>query len=402
MRIGILTLLPSLNYGSLLQCYALKTTLEQIGHDVVVFNRWRDEFGDVVKEPYIHWDKRAWLRFVIRSAFGLGDFQKMLRHIRTQIFLSKMKILPWKLRNWEDAPNNIGLDLIVVGSDQVWHCGDWGNPAALLLEGAPNIPAIAYAASFGMKDIPKRLEKGVFWGENIPARYHAALSRFKAISCREAEGVCICKGLGIKATHVVDPSLLPDFDKQHSNNSQLLVCYLLTYSATELAGHVALLEAFAKRRRVQVKVFIREGVSRLMPSAPIPTSPSKAHQYLLWHWRNARSHVRIEFGAGPAEFLNALMSAHWVVTDSFHGLMFSIRNKCDVRVLRPTNDNRAIMFARIEEFARHFDGPLLADGMDAAIDSIERGDHVSLDYSWLNQWRTKSRDWLRLAIEGVL
>ena len=274
MNIGILTFQPSLNYGGILQCLALKQTLEAMGHEVSVFWRSTPWFDSSVNGPYPQWGKRQWLRFFARSALGLGDFSSWLRYHRTRRFRAEnLSVMSWKLRCWNDAPSNLDLDLIVVGSDMVWHSGDWGDPRPYLLEGAPNIPAIAYAASFGMPAIPKQINKGLFTGNDIPGRYRNDLLRFKAISCREAEGVRICKGLGLAATHVVDPTMLPDFVPPQRHDGNLLVCYLLTYSPSDLLAHVSRLESFAKRTGVRIQVFLREGVSLKLPTAPVPISP---------------------------------------------------------------------------------------------------------------------------------
>ena len=402
MKIGILTFQPSLNYGSILQCLALKRTLESMGHEVSVFRHWRDYMGDIVAGPYAKWGRRKWLRFAIRSLFGLDDFKKWLRCYRTKRFLKKnLSLLPWKIQKWTDAPTDIGIDLIVVGSDQVWHCGDWGDPSPFLLEGAPAIPAIAYSASFGMAEIPQRLEIGPFVGGDISSRYKSGLERFTSISCREAEGVDICRTLGFHAAHVVDPTLLPELDSPKRKSSHVMVCYLMTYSVTELNSHLVKLEEFAQRNRCEVRVFLREWISQRIPEVPLPFSPAKARKWLRGILRSATSRVKLCLDAGPQEFVDAMASARWVVTDSFHGLMLSIRSNCDVRVLQPTTADRAAMFARIGEFALHFDGPLLADSMDAALTSFARGDEVRCDYQWLDNWRSESLAWLKNAVEKV-
>ncbi|MBQ7178849.1 MAG: polysaccharide pyruvyl transferase family protein [Victivallales bacterium] len=400
MKIGILTFQPSLNYGGILQCLALKQTLEAMGHSVSVFRRSTPWFDSTIDGPYPMWGKRQWLKFAIRSAFGLGDFRIWLRYHRTQRFrANKLSIMPWKLRTWNDAPSNLNLDLIVVGSDMVWHCGDWGNPAPFLLEEAPVIPAIAYSASFGMKELPEQIGEGPFEGDDIHSRYRKGLAKFSAISCRESEGVQICSLLGFKASHVVDPSLLPDFGSpRRKTDGKLLVAYLLTHSPSELLSNVSKLETFARKRGLKVRVFVREGITQRFPSPPFPISPKKAVQWFAYLWRQMTSHAEIRGDAGPREFLATLREARWMVTDSFHGLMFAMRNNCDIRILNPTNAERSTIFSRIGEFASHIDGPLFSNGIDEALASIERGEKVTFDYEWLNSWRAKSRNWLEVAL----
>lgn len=375
-----------------------------MGHSVSVFRRSTPWFDSTIDGPYPKWGKRQWLKFAIRSAFGLGDFRVWLRYHRTQRFhAKKLSIMPWKLRTWNEAPPNLDLDLIIVGSDMVWHCGDWGNPAPYLLEEAHNIPAIAYSASFGMKELPEQIDEGPFIGDDIHDRYRKGLAKFSAISCRESEGVQICNLLGFKATHVVDPSLLPDFGSpRRKTEGKLLVAYLLTHSPSELLSNVSKLETFARNRGLKARAFIREGVSQRLPSLPFPISPKKTVQWLAYLRQKITSHTEIMVDAGPSEFLFAMKKARWVVTDSFHGLMFAIRNNCDIRILNPTNAERSTIFSRIGEFASHIKGPLLADGMDAALDSIAKGESVTFDYEWLNHWRNESRTWLENAVKGAV
>ena len=209
--------------------------------------------------------------------------------------------------------------------------------------------------------------------------------------------------LGFNASHVVDPSLLPDFGTpRRRTDGKLLMAYLLTHSPNELLSYVSKLDIFARKRGLKVCVFIREGVSQSLQSPPVPISPKKAVNWLTYLLRQATSHTDIRVDAGPAEFIAAMKEARWMVTDSFHGLMFAMRNNCDIRILNPTNAERATIFSRIGEFAAHIEGPLCSNGIDEALASFERGESVSFDYDWLNQWRKESRTWLENAVKGAV
>lgn len=402
MKIGILTFQPSLNYGGILQCLALKRTLEAMGHEVLVISRRHPVLGDMLAGPYPTWGKRHWLRFAVRSLAGLDDFRMWLRYRRTRTFIKRnLNLTNYAITTWTDAPKDLSLDMVVVGSDQVWHCGDWGDPSLFLLENAPLIPAIAFSASFGMSELPRQIKIGLFSDEDVPNRYKNGLAKFHSISCRESEGVRICHDLGFPAAHVVDPTLLPEFKRFNHCKRRLLVCYLMTISVAEVIAQAERLERFAKRFGCKVRLFIRDGNAQTIQTLPFPKNVSSTCKWIRGLWRRTTSPLSLELGAGPQEFLGAMSKAQWVVTDSFHGFMFSIRNNCNVRILRPSNANRATMFARIEEFASHFKGPLFANGMDAALTSIARGDEVRFDYKWLDNWRSESLTWLKNAIGEV-
>ncbi len=403
MKIGILTFQPSLNYGGILQCLALKQTFEAMGHEVSVINRRHPVLGDMLAGPYPTWGKRLWLRFAMRSLAGLDDFRMWLRYRRTRLFIkTHLNLTNYAITTWTDAPKDLGLDMVVVGSDQVWHCGDWGDPSLFLLENAPLFPAIAYSASFGMPELPGQITTGLFSCDDIPNRYKQGLARFRLISCRESEGVRICRNLGFPAAHVVDPTLLPCLQKFRKNKQRLLACYLMTISVAEVIAQAERLERFAKRFGCKVRLFIRDGNAQAIQTLPFPKNVSSTRIWICGRWRRATSPFSLELDAGPQEFLDAMSKAQWVVTDSFHGLMFSIRNNCNVRILRPSNANRATMFARIEEFAPHFKGPLFANEMDAALESIECGERVEFDYTWLEHRRVESLEWLTNALNAAL
>ena len=391
MKIGILTFHSQLNYGGVLQCWALKTVLERMGNEVVVIDRWLDKENSRLERSYNRWKWRQWLRFWIRSLFGLDDFNGWLRVNRTKKFIKKqLNLTSYHFVEWKDAPKELLVDCIIVGSDQVWHCGDWGNPLVYLMEDAPKVSVVAYAASFGMSSLPQFLRNDDSELAFIEAEplYKRGLSKFKAISCREIEGIEICKYLGFDATHVVDPTLL---NIQLHNISKCkrkdLVCYFLSEKIDE---HFDALEQFAKLNHCNVKVFIR---GNWVLTKPINVKNIRYGINMMLKRR--LSPVKIMDGAGPVEFYKAFQNAKWVISDSFHALMFSICNNCNARIIRPSSKMRQQMFARIEEFANHTIGPLVVNSVSEAINSIFKGETVAYDYEWIICRKNESLEWLK-------
>ena len=397
MKIGILTFHSQLNYGGVLQCWALQTVLEKMGHEVVVVDRWHNADNSLLERGYSNWGWRQWVRFWLRGLLGLGDLGQWLRVRRTKKFLGqRIKRSSYHFVGWIEAPKELGVDMLVVGSDQVWHCGNWGDPRVYLFEGAPQIPAIAYAASFGMTELPDCLGAGARGAENLAAEpiYKRGLSKFKAISCREREGVEICKRLGFDAVHVVDPTLLAWGEGAEGNSKEgkqrELVCYFLS---EKIEDHISELDGFARRINCKVKVFM-DGAWL----SPFPTNFSRIKSLLRrWKVRDG-SRVEIMDSAGPEEFYNAFKSARWVVSDSFHALMFSICNGCDARMIKPSTEFRRKMFARIEEIAEHTKGPLIVNSVSDALASFTNCESVVYDYEWLERRRRESEEWLRRVL----
>ena len=388
MRIGILTFHSQLNYGGVLQCWALQTALEKLGHEVVVMDRWQDDNNYSLERGYNKYGIKQWIKFAIRASLGLGDINLWLRVRRTKRFLKQyIKRTQYHFVDWSAAPKDLGVDMLVVGSDQVWHCGDWGDSRAYLLDGAPNIPAIAYAASFGMTELPP---------EYID-QYKRGLSRFNAISCREKEGVDICRNLGFDAAHVVDPTqLLHPTDwlegldlSMHvgCKNKRVLLCYMLSEDVIDILPHLV---AFAKQENCTVKILLNS-----VFALPFPKNNVCLRRYVAGLFARWSSRIKIMDSVGPRQFVEAFANADWVLSDSFHALMFSVMFGCNVRILAPKSGFRAKMFARMEEFATHMKGKLVANSTVEALASFVRGETVTVDAAWLDCRRQDSHNFLK-------
>ena len=393
MKIGILTFHSQLNYGGVLQCWALKTVLEGMGHEVVVIDRWLDEKNTALRRDFVWLGWKGWLKLIVRGLLGCGDFGKLMRTIRTIRFVRGLGLTKEHFCTWSEIEHsNIQtfkhLDALVVGSDQVWHCGDWGDPRPYLLEGAPKIRAIAYAASFGLKELPL----------DMIDLYRRGLGRFAAISCREQEGAGICRDLGFPATHVVDPTLLVDPSVwyrlinsniqtfKHSNIRKLL-CYFMSI---DLPPALPFLEEFADKMNCTVEVLTNEAAL-----TPMPRSIGAVVQNFR------RSRVKVCRGYGPTEFVKAFADATWTLSDSFHAVMFSSVFNCNARFVRPTDESRKVMFARIEEFAQKcIEGPFFVDGVMYALASFAHGEKIAYNANQIAALRTGSMVWLKGAINA--
>ena len=282
MKIGILTFHSQLNYGGVLQCWALQSVLQKMGHDVAIIDRWLDVDNSFLECGYNKLDVKGWLKFCVRTLLGLGDINELIRVIRTKKFIKKyLYLTPYHFVDWEHAPENLGIDVLIVGSDQVWHCGDSSNPAVYLLEGAPCIPAVAYAASFGMPHLPEFSYDGKMSGMR-DSIYKRGLKKFRSISCREREGVMLCRELGFSATHVLDPTLLMRATEwidglgltgsSAQKHKKVLVCYLLSENLMEMLPYLHL---FARRERCVIKVFLNTTLL-----LPFPSSRERLKRYV--------------------------------------------------------------------------------------------------------------------------
>ncbi len=387
MKIGILTFHSQVNYGALLQAYAMQSVYQELGHDPLIIDRWLNPNSAVLSWRG-HKSPMGWIKDVLSFAYGIGIWPRYVRYWKTIRFFKRyLKLTPYHFHEWKDAPKDLGVDLISVGSDQVWNAKLYPVAPYFLKGASEKIPAITYAASMGMPNIP----------EEFHELYHDGVRRFRAISVREEEGVKLLESLGVKAGQVVDPTLLVDSKVWkrmvggRRPKKRKLVVYVL---AENVWNMLPILDKFAKCNSCQVTLLVEGFEKRYGKEITAIIDCLRTKSRLL------RSPVRIFASAGPVDFVREIWSASWVVANSFHALMFSIIFRRQIRVIMPHDATRKGMHARMAEFSGTVvDGPLMQQSMEGALASIERGEEVNFNESVLNKKIEESRQWLSDALE---
>lgn len=282
MNIGIVTFEFNYNYGALLQAYSLVNCLRQMGHNVVIFNRGWGSWDDINR----HISLKQRIRGLIgryMTLRGMENFRRRYLPLTAPIRSDK------QLR--DEARR---CDLIVVGSDQIWSAGTveaMGGYYFADFAIEAGIPVISYAASMG---------KGTFdVTSEQKDRVRYLLSHYRAVSCREMQMIPILKQLGVKSPRcVLDPTLLVDFgifkkltirggEKSH------IVHYFL--DKDKIRQEIL--------RRVET-VFGTKSVNIYLPESNLPLYRSVYPSVESW--------------------LTKIKNARFVLTDSFHGMVFSI------------------------------------------------------------------------------
>ena len=152
-KVGILSMQRIKNYGSFLQAYALKTLVEDLGHEV--------QFVDYhVEKPVIEMGnntKNSSFSKIVQKMEGDAPFvQKMQYMIHKKNFGKKYYKL---LGLTEDLNYNPKLDTLIIGSDEVFNCIQSNTNVGFSMElfgknnNAKNL--ISYAASFGNTTVDK-------------------------------------------------------------------------------------------------------------------------------------------------------------------------------------------------------------------------------------------------------
>lgn len=210
MKIAILTLPLHTNYGGILQAYALRRVLAEMGHEVSVL-----DLVDKMPVPYgwkapAIYARRAFVRMLRGSA--APEVFRELRNRRELPALSAEVgrfvgeyISPRQLKSYSEISEG-DYDAVVVGSDQVWRPKYFGKIEDAFLGFADGwkLRRIAYAASFGTD--------GLEYSHEMLESCSRLLGKFDAVSVRERSAVGICdEWFGrADAVHVLDPVMLLD------------------------------------------------------------------------------------------------------------------------------------------------------------------------------------------------
>lgn len=207
MKIGIATFWDTpVNYGQVLQGYALEESLKDMGCESFII---KYTMGEEVRND-------SFKKKIMRVLKGERTLRQLLRRFVSKgQYSSERGFMSFKERyiayspiiynSFDEIAANVPLaDLYMTGSDQVW--GAWGSDnkkRVFLLDFLPdNAKRISYGSSFGRTSLTPS-EKAYF---------KKCLSRYSAISVREQQGEAICRDLGVNAKVVIDPTLLLDYE----------------------------------------------------------------------------------------------------------------------------------------------------------------------------------------------
>lgn len=307
MRIGILTLPLFSNYGGILQAYALQTVLERLGHEVRVIDCDLKDFRfPSWKRPLVY-VKRGIKKVLVDPSIELNVEAKMRRErpILWQYVTAFQKryIKFYLVRTVADIKRE-DFDAIVVGSDQIWRLmyirNSWLRRCSQAFLGFTkgwDIKRYAYAASFGVD----RWE----YSKRDTAECATLAKDFDAISVREDSAVDLCrKYLDVEVVHLLDPTLLlraEDYGQliDAAPLSQDGGGELLSYILDNSQAKKELIERISRERKMSVFTVNAKG-------------EEEAASF------DERIYPPVE------RWLKGFADARMVVTDSFHGCIFSI------------------------------------------------------------------------------
>lgn len=223
MKIGILTQPLHINYGGLLQNYALQKVLKDMGHDVLTFNI-QDHHRPWIREQLSKIKNKVCgiiIPSLRKNVYHTTQRQEAVIRQHTNHFIDKYIRITLPIHRKEDFANCAKLeqfDGFVVGSDQVWRpCyNDFITSMFLDFVKDDNIKKVAYAASFGTSKWE--------YTKTLTQKCRNLVRKFDIITVREFSGISLCKNyLGVEAKHVLDPTMLlvrEDYEKLVHNEKE--------------------------------------------------------------------------------------------------------------------------------------------------------------------------------------
>lgn len=281
-KVGIMTLHVGDNYGALLQCYALrKSILSFPGVDAHVIN------FDPGRE-FPRYDDPQVQAGYMQKLQQFNDFNSVYNGVQPPVFFDM---------HGEDVPV---FDYYITGSDQVWNTSfSFANSAYFLDFVKKGAKKIAYAPSIGIPAHSKKLKKHWF-AQNIPS--------FNWLSLRERSHIDFLRQYTNKEIYTtVDPTLLlekKDYDtlchKATAPVEDYILLYFLKHDQT-----APLLISYANMLARMFHLRVVYSFAK-MPDRVFPAGSETF------------------FYSDPIEFVNLIKHARAVVTNSFHGTIFSL------------------------------------------------------------------------------
>lgn len=300
-----------LNYGSVLQAYALQHKISGMGYE--------SEIIDYDFPPH-----------KVRKRTTKSLFTNIFAFMRALImgFPQKKKIkrfAEFKCRHLRLSPESYNADSIclnpplydvyMTGSDQVWNPRHIGADSNFLLSFVPKgKPKVSYASSFATSTIPDAYKK----------LYSKYLQEYASISVRERLGVELVEALtGKEATVCCDPVFLlnskewDEIEKEATVkvSEKYILVYALYYMFDPYPELLHIIDHVQKQLGCKVVYLNGRKEDAFRPNSKVMKSE------------------------GPADFIRLIKNAEIVITTSFHGTAFSLIYEKPLMAIIKENDN---------------------------------------------------------------
>lgn len=319
MKVCILSMQHVQNFGSLLQSYSLKKMLESFGHQVSFIDIQKNHLDDALVEG----NRILYKNEIDGKGRKFSKLSKIDKYALNRLLIKKLsnkqEILFNSFRNnilkVSTVDNNSHYDLCVIGSDEVFNCmaeTPWGFTSQLFgnIEQADRV--ITYAASCGSTkytDLP----------DAVKGKIRETFKMVDAISVRDKNTAEFAEKLFDQEIYQhLDPVLVGDFtqEMEHAEDipnlsSKFCIVYSY-YNRIHEKDEITAIKTFCKKNGL---VIVTVGAPQ------------------MW----VKNHLVLT----PFQMLNVFKKANFVITDTFHGAIFSAKHSDKFAVLiRESNRNK--------------------------------------------------------------
>lgn len=377
-RVGVITLSHFENYGSVLQTFATQHILSSWSNNVEII-RYRPG-GEIPQPIYIrliHLIQQKGFRnalsstveFILNNTYHknhLASQKRIFSEFRSKYILFTEKTYPDETSLKTDLPE---YDIYIAGSDNIWGVGDDGkfHPGKgqyFLTFAPPNKLKLSYATSMGIPKIhPSHADEFRRYLENIDhisVRGESTAKFLEELTGRDVANTLDPTLLLTKEEWAEEFNLIPQSDKP----------YILVY----------VIYKFPRKSEIYRFSKILSKITGLNI------------KHIGYHYKHGLPHYN---DVSVEEFLNLFMNASYVITNSFHGTLFSI-------IFRKT----FYTFPPIDYPTRITDMLSLISLRDRYIQTSDEALSLpqEIDYTIpeqkLNEQRNYSLTWLKNALES--
>lgn len=285
-----------INYGSILQAYALQKKVNQLGYDSEII-----DYLYPPKKKISYWKQAIMYLYRLGVDIFFGGVLRRKKKRFDSFYKNNLVVSPKIYSKQIITEEPPVYDIYMSGSDQVWNPNYIKDDTSFLLSFVPKgKKRVSYASSFAINEIP----------QEYSLLYKKELNKYHTISVRENTGINIVRKLtGCDAQVVCDPTLLltrKEWDEL-ANQSELkikekyILVYVLSYMFNPYPEIYNIVDNVQKELG-NIKVIYLTGKKEDM----------------------FRPNSRLIKDAGPNEFVYLFKNATFVITTSFHGTAFSL------------------------------------------------------------------------------
>ncbi|MFP3515255.1 polysaccharide pyruvyl transferase family protein [Pseudomonas sp. SIMBA_077] len=365
MKIGLITIHNSCNYGAVLQTFATQETLKKYGR------------VEIINYQNIHTDKTTKLvrfGFKPKDTLRLGkDLLKILPKIRIlnkfkSFFSNHYKLSGVPTQNLRALEKK--YDVFVCGSDQIWNPKIISENGTIdtnyFLEFVSTGKKISYASSMGSHSYTKKEQETIC----------SYLKTFHRVSVRESDSAdYLRKVLARPVDHVLDPTLLLNKEEW---------CKSLNIKKDDSKKPYILVYVLLKNK------VLTETVKAVAEKLGLNVIAIDQNPFTTMH---CTTHIN---DAGPSQFIELYSNAAFVVTNSFHGCAFSINFNIPFLITPPpTGLNRIMSLLKAVGAESR-----AINSKEEAIKIIDQGLDFNSINSKLNVLRSESKRYISEALES--